>query len=104
MRDEGDQSQSDLFVLMDMTTSRYALPVKDNIDYTRSIPDLRGAKSELSEHKLPTRLRRLTNAYYKSSGDSIALTSTARGMWSKRSRPRRRSGSAGPYHYGSSTG
>ena len=79
MRDEGDRSQSDLFLLMDMMTSRYALPVKDNIDYTRSIPDIRGAKSELSEHKLPTELRRLTNAYYKSSGDSIELTSTARG-------------------------
>ena len=79
MRDEGTLGQSDLLLLLNTTTSRYALPVKDNIDYTRSIPDLRGAKSELSEHKLATELRRLTNAYYKSSGDSIALTSTARG-------------------------
>ncbi len=53
--------------------------MKDNIDYTRSIPDLGGAKSELSEHNLPTELRRLTSAYYKSSGDSIELTSTAGG-------------------------
>ena len=79
MRDEGERSQSELFVLMDMTTSRYALPIKDNIDYTRSIPDLRSQQSELSKHKLPAKLRRLTNAYYKSSSGSIALTSTARG-------------------------
>ena len=79
MHDRSSQDQSDLFYLIDKTTSRYALPVKDNIDYTRSIPDLRGQQSELSEHKLPTELRGLTKAYYKSSGDSIELTSTARG-------------------------
>ena len=79
MRDQSNRDQSDPFLLIDRTTSRYALPVKDNIDYTRSIPDLGGAKSELSEHNLPTELRRLTSAYYKSSGDSIELTSTAGG-------------------------
>ena len=77
--DEGNLRQTAPLLLIDRTTSRYASPVKDNIDYTRSIPDLRGQQSELSKHKLPTKLRRLTNAYYKTSGDSIALTSTARG-------------------------
>ena len=77
--DEGNPRETGPFLLIDRTTSRYASPVKDNIDYTRSIPDLRGQQSELSKHKLPTKLRRLMNAYYKSSGDSIALTSTARG-------------------------
>ena len=79
MNEQTKPNDSDLFLLVERTTSRYALPVKDNIDYTRSIPDLRGQSSELSEHKLPAELRRLTSAYYKSSGDSIALTSTARG-------------------------
>ena len=79
MSDERSRLHTDPFLLIDRTTSRYALPVKDNIDYTRSIPDLRGKKSALSEHKLPTELRRLTSASYKSSGDSISLTSTARG-------------------------
>ena len=79
MRDQSNWDQSDPFLLIDRTTSRYAMPVKDNIDYTRSIPDLQGQQSELSEHKLPAKLRRLTNAYYKISGDSFSLTSTARG-------------------------
>ncbi|MDE0449495.1 MAG: AAA family ATPase [Spirochaetaceae bacterium] len=79
MSDERSQLHTDPFLVIDRTTSRYALPVKDNIDYTRSIPDLRGQKSALSEHKLATELRRLTSASYKSSGDSISLTSTARG-------------------------
>ena len=79
MRDDHDRDQSDPFLLIDRTTSRYALPVKDNIDYTRSIPDLQDQKSELSEYKLPTELSRLTNGSYKSSGDSIAFTSTMRG-------------------------
>ena len=80
MSDDRSRSQTDPFLLVDRTTSRYALPVKDNIDYTRSIPDLRGKQSELSEHKLTTELRLLTKGYYKTSGaDSIAFTSTARG-------------------------
>ena len=79
MGDESDRAaQSDPYLLINRTTSRYALPVKDNIDFTRSIPDLQGTKSELSERQLPTELRRLTNAYYESSGDGFALTSTAR--------------------------
>ena len=79
MSDERSRSQTDPFLLIDKTTSRYALPVKDNIDYTRSIPDLRGQQSELSKYKLPNELRRLIKGYYKTSGDSIAFTSTARG-------------------------
>ena len=79
MGDRSNGDQADPFQIIERTTSRYALPVKDNIDYTRRIPDLQGEKSELSEHKLPNELRRLTNAYYKSSADSISLTSTARG-------------------------
>ena len=79
MGDEDNRAQSDPFLLIDKTTSRYALPIKDNIDFTRSIPDLHGAKSELSEHKLPTELRLLTHASYESSSDGIAFTSTARG-------------------------
>ena len=62
MSDEGSHLHTDPFLVIDRTTSRYALPVKDNIDYTRSIPDLRGQSSELSEHKLPAELRRLTSA------------------------------------------
>ena len=79
MRDESSRDQSDLFLLIDRATSRYALPVKDNIDYTRSIPDLKSQQSELSKYKLPKELRGLTKSYYRSSGDNIEITSTSRG-------------------------
>ena len=79
MSDERSRSQTDPFLLIDRTTSRYALPVKDNIDYTRSIPDLKSQQSELSKYKLPKELRGLTKSYYRSSGDNIEITSTSRG-------------------------
>ena len=44
MSEERSHLHTDPFLVIDRTTSRYALPVKDNIDYTRSIPDLRGKK------------------------------------------------------------
>ncbi|MDE0023701.1 MAG: AAA family ATPase [Spirochaetaceae bacterium] len=77
--EESTRPRSDLFLLLNSTTSRYALPVKDNVDYTRSIPDLQDQQSELSQHRLSTKLRRLTDAYYKVVGDSISITSTPRG-------------------------
>ena len=79
LSDDGVRRTIDPFLLIDRTTSRYALPVKDNIDYTRSIPDLQGQRSELYEYKLVKELRRMTKGYYKSAGDSIAFMSTARG-------------------------
>ena len=77
MSDERSRSHTDPFLLIDKTTSRYALPVKDNIDYTRSIPDLHGQRSELYEHELVKGLGRMTEGYYKSTSDSIEFTSKA---------------------------
>ena len=80
MDEQTKRDQFDPYLIIERATNRYALPVKDNIDYTRSIPDLQGQQSELFEHQLVTTLRRMTSAYYKSSGDGISLTSTARGL------------------------
>ena len=67
------------FVLLDKNVSRYARPVKDNIDYTRSIPDLRKLKSEIHDDGFFRDVRRLMNGYYTASGDEIEFRSAARG-------------------------
>lgn len=67
------------FLLLDQATSRYALPIKDNIDYTRSIPDLRGEKSEIYDNKLFDDIKDMMGGYYGNSGDDIRFISKARG-------------------------
>ena len=72
-------SKSFPFLFLDQAASRYALPIKDNIDYTRSIPDLRDAKSELYDDKLFDSIKDMMNGYYGNSGDDIRFVSKARG-------------------------
>lgn len=67
------------FVLIDETVSRYARPVKDNIDYTRSIPDLRKERSEVYDDGFFNDIKRFMNGYYVASSDSIEFRSVARG-------------------------
>ena len=52
MADDKEKRRHSPYVMIDSTTSRYALPIKDNIDYTRSIPDLKGEKSQVYEDRL----------------------------------------------------
>ena len=67
------------FLLIDRTTSRYALPIKDNIDYTRDIPNLQKKRSEILESKLFDDIKDMMDGYYGSSGDDIRFVSKARG-------------------------
>ena len=67
------------FALIDEATSRYARPIKDNIDYTRSIPDLREQKSEIYDDGFFNDIKRLMNGYYAASSDAIEFRSVARG-------------------------
>ncbi len=67
------------FLLIDKTTSRYALPIKDNIDYTRDIPDLQKQKSEVFESELFDDIKNMMDGYYVNSGDDIRFISKARG-------------------------
>ena len=67
------------FLLIDRTTSRYALPIKDNIDYTRDIPNLQKNRSEILESKLFDDIKDMMDGYYGSSGDDIRFVSKARG-------------------------
>ena len=66
------------FHLFDEAVSRYALPIKENIDYTRSIPDLRKQKSEVYDDGFFKDIRRLMDGYYAASSDAIEFRSVAR--------------------------
>ena len=78
----GDRESKDPdfpFHLIDETVSRYALPIKDNIDYTRSIPDLRKQKSDIYDDGFFKDIRKLMDGYYAASSDTIEFRSVARG-------------------------
>ncbi len=66
------------FMLLEKSTSRYALPIKDNIDYTRSIPDLSKGKRDLHESKLFDHIKDMMDGYYRTSGEDIRFISKFR--------------------------
>ena len=78
LRDEKDRERYSPFLLIDHTTSRYALPIKDNIDYTRSISDHQKDKSEVFEDKLFDDIKEMMEGYFRSTGDDIQFRSKAR--------------------------
>ena len=63
---------------IDQTTSRYAMPIKDNIDFTRSIPDLPRDPSPLASHKLFDDVKNMMQGYYSNANDDIRFISKAR--------------------------
>ena len=64
--------------LIDTTVSRYAMPIKDNIDYTRDISYLQRHRGELHDSKLFKDIENMMKGYYRSSGDEIRFRSKAR--------------------------
>ena len=67
------------FFLIDKATSHYALPIKDNIDYTRSLSDLQKERSEIFEDRLFDDIKEMMEGSYKSAGDEIRFRSRTRG-------------------------
>ena len=67
------------FLLTGKFTGRYALPIKDNIDYTRDIQNLQKNRSAIFESKLFDDIKDMMDGYYASSGDDIRFISKARG-------------------------
>lgn len=66
--------------IIDRGASRYAKPIKDNIDYTRSLPDRLSGRSVFAGDRLYNGIRDLMGANYRVEGDgSIHLRSQARG-------------------------
>ena len=78
MGDAKSRDRVSPFLLINRTTSRYALPIKDNIDYTRGIPNLQKSRSEIYESKLFNDIKDMMDGYYGSSGDDIRFISKAR--------------------------
>ncbi len=79
MGDYEDRESSFPFLFIDRTTSRYALPIKDNIDYTRSIPDLQKERSQIYGDKLFDDVKDMMEGYYRNSGGDIRFISKGRG-------------------------
>ena len=74
----GDNKNRDRFspyLFINKNTSRYALPIKDNIDYTRNISNLKGQRSDLYDAKLFDQIKDMMEGYYSSSSDDIAFGS-----------------------------
>ncbi len=78
MGNDRDRERYSPFLFLDRATSRYALPIKDNIDYTRSLPDRVKDKSEIHSTKLFNDIKDMMNGYFKTSGDEIRFVSKAR--------------------------
>ena len=79
MSDDKNRDRFSPYIFIDKTTSRYALPIKDNIDYTRYIPNLKGDRSELYDDKLFDKIKDMMGGYYSTSGDDIAFISRRKG-------------------------
>ena len=77
--DDKTRERASPFLIIDRATSRYALPIKDNIDYTRSIPERRKGKSELHELELFDSIKDMMEGYYGAKGDEIRFISKSRG-------------------------
>ena len=78
--DTGRKDRDFPFDFIDEAVSRYARPIKDNIDYTRSLPDLRKQKSEIYDASLHNYIRKLMSGYYTVSSDgAIEFRSVSRG-------------------------
>ena len=66
------------FAMVDKTTNRYALPIKDNIDYTRSLAELKADHGPLYEARLFDDIKEIMGGYYRASEDAIRFKSKAR--------------------------
>ena len=77
--DQGSRRSISPYLFIDRTTSRYALPIKDNIDFTRSIPDMPRQVSGLADNKLHDDVKDLIGGYYGNATEDIRFISKARG-------------------------
>lgn len=78
MADDREKRRLSPYLMIDSSTSRYALPIKDNIDYTRSLPDMKGQRSEVYDDRLFDDIKDMMDGYYSSSDGDINFISKAR--------------------------
>lgn len=79
MGSDKDRDKYSPFFFIDRATSRYALPIKDNIDYTRSLPERRKDKSEFFSAKPFNHIKNMMDGYFSATGDELRFISKARG-------------------------
>ena len=76
--DDRGRSRISPFLMIERSTSRYALPIKDNIDYTRSLSELQANHGPLYEDRLFDDIKEIMGGYYRASDDAIRFKSKAR--------------------------
>ena len=72
---DNDSDNRNPFLLIDKKASKYAQPIKDNIDYTRSIHEMQNDRSPLAENKLFDDIKNIMGGYYEASRDTILFRS-----------------------------
>ena len=65
-------------LIVNQATSRYAMPIKDNIDFTRDIPNLPRDLSPLADHRIFDSIKDMLEGYYSNASDDIRFISKAR--------------------------
>ena len=65
-------------LVVDRMASRYAMPVKDNVDFTRSIENILHRESDFFHAKLHDEVKELMSGYYASTDGVIRFKSKAR--------------------------
>ena len=83
---KGRKDRLDPFILIGKLineTSRYARPIKDNINFTRDLSEVQKRTSELYECKLHDDIKEMMDGYYRSANETIEFRSKARGKENK---------------------
>ena len=77
---DDQEHEIDPFFLLDEGSARYALPIKDNIDFTRDLENIQKRRSEFSKEnpEIFKRIENMMQAYYKAEGNEIRFISKAR--------------------------
>ena len=65
-------------LVVDRMASRYAMPVKDNVDFTRNIENILHRESDFFDAKLHDEVKKLMSGYYASTDGVIRFKSKAR--------------------------
>jgi len=79
LSDREKRQRLDPFLIIEGGSSRYAQPIKDNIDFTRDIAAIKKRKSALSQSKNFSKLiKSMLGGYFKEKDGEIRFVSTAR--------------------------
>ena len=67
MGDDRNREALSPFALIESATGRYALPIKDNIDYTRDLSNIQRTRSDIYGNKLFDGIKEMMEGYFRSS-------------------------------------